>query len=84
MTPAEDGKCPCDSDMYVTGDCPIHDTKKVLMDEWEWAAAVTEAYSEGYLDGCGDVAIIARDFSSGVDPLNKPHRLLIVHHTEET
>jgi hypothetical protein len=22
----EDGECPCDSDMYVTGDCPIHDT----------------------------------------------------------
>jgi hypothetical protein len=22
----EDGTCPCDSDMYATGDCPIHDT----------------------------------------------------------
>lgn len=23
-----DGKCPCDSDRYATGDCPIHDTKR--------------------------------------------------------
>lgn len=23
---SEDGTCPCDSDMYTTGDCPIHDT----------------------------------------------------------
>lgn len=22
----EDGWCPCDSPMYATGDCPIHDT----------------------------------------------------------
>jgi hypothetical protein len=24
----EDGWCPCDSPMYATGDCPIHDTKE--------------------------------------------------------
>jgi hypothetical protein len=22
-----DDGCPCDSDMYATGDCPVHDTE---------------------------------------------------------
>ena len=29
----DDGKCPCDSDMYVTGDCSIHDTQVMDIDE---------------------------------------------------
>lgn len=24
--PHDDGECPCDSPMYVTGDCALHDT----------------------------------------------------------
>lgn len=53
------------------------------MDEWEWAAAVTEAYSEGYLDGCGDASILTREFATEVDPLRRGHRLLIVSGTDD-
>ena len=49
------------------------------MDEWEWAAAATEAYSEGYLDGCGDLAVVSVGFANQVDPMRRDnHRVLVV------